>query len=97
MPGMVVIVSLSIRRINTTPLISPYGADVGTALLQGIHCLRGRLHQEYNETVSTIADKTKCIYATLLWADNLLHRFHQASQWLDICDRLGITLNPDRF
>ena len=47
--------------------------------------------------MSTIPDKTKCIDDTLLWADDLLHSFLQATQWLDICDRHGVTLNPEKF
>ena len=34
---------------------------------------------------------------TLLWASTLTDRFHQAVNWLDICGRHGITLNPDKF
>ncbi|CAB4012087.1 Hypothetical predicted protein [Paramuricea clavata] len=44
-----------------------------------------------------IPDKTKCIDDTLLWADNLTTNFFQAVNWLDICGRNGITLNPDKF
>ena len=47
--------------------------------------------------MSTIPDKSKCIDDTLLWADDLEASFHQAVQWLDICGRNGITLNPDKF
>jgi hypothetical protein len=34
-------------------------------------------------------------YATL--ADNLTTSFFQAVNWLDICSRNGITLNPDKL
>ena len=40
---------------------------------------------------------TKCIDDTLLWSDTLQDSFYQAVEWLDICGRHGITLNPDKF
>ena len=33
----------------------------------------------------------------LLWSDSLEESFFQAAQWLHICGRHGITLNPDKF
>ena len=42
----------------------------------------------YDEIVSDIANKTKCVDDTLLWADSLEESF---------CGRHGITLNPDKF
>ncbi len=50
--------------------------------------------RRYDEIVSTFSAKTKCIDDTLLWADTIKESFFQASQWLDICGRNGITLNP---
>ena len=50
-----------------------------------------------DELVSHIPNKTKCIDDTLLWADNLTESFSQAVDWLDLCGRHGITLNPDKF
>ncbi len=47
--------------------------------------------------VSHIPNKTKVIDDTLLWADDLAGSFHQAVNWLDICGRHGIILNPDKF
>ena len=41
--------------------------------------------------------KTKCIDDTLLWSDTIHDCFFQATQWLDICGRNGITLNPEKF
>jgi hypothetical protein len=53
--------------------------------------------RRFDEIVADIPDKTKCIDDTLLWADNLTTSFFQAVNWLDICGRNGITLNPDKF
>ena len=40
---------------------------------------------------------TKCIDDALLWSDSIADSFHQAVQWLDVCGRNGITLNPGKF
>lgn len=32
-----------------------------------------------------------------IWADDIETRFHRATEWLDICGRNGITLNPKKF
>ena len=80
------------KRIVTSSL---HGADTGTALPQrdtlppGMDTPDGmmKLYPPFPRKHSD----------TLLWADNLLESFHQATHWLDICGRHGITLNPDKF
>ncbi len=52
--------------------------------------------RRYDEIVAHIPNKTKCIYDTLLWADTMEESFFQAVQWLDICGRNGIMLNPEK-
>ena len=47
--------------------------------------------------MADIPRKTKCIDDALLWADTIAESFFQAAQWLDICGRNGITLNPHKF
>ena len=42
-------------------------------------------------------EHTKCIDDALLWSDSIADSFHQAVQWLDVCGRNGITLNPGKF
>ena len=32
-----------------------------------------------------------------MWADTIEECFFQACQWLDLCGRNGITLNPEKF
>ena len=53
--------------------------------------------RRFDEIVSDVPDKTKCIDDTLLWATDLEASFHQATKWLDLCGRSGITLNPEKF
>ncbi len=53
--------------------------------------------RRYDEIVALIERKTKCIDDTLLWSSTIEESFHQAQEWLDICGRHGITLNPEKF
>ena len=80
-----------------TTFITPWGRYRYRTAPQRYIASRDGNSRRYNEIVSTIPKKTKCIDDTLLWADNLLMSFHQVTHWLDICGRHGITLNPDKF
>ena len=53
--------------------------------------------RHFNEIVFHIPRKTKCIDDTLLWSYYLERSFWQAVDWLDVCGRYGITLNPEKF
>ncbi|KAJ8342206.1 hypothetical protein SKAU_G00321340 [Synaphobranchus kaupii] len=53
--------------------------------------------RRYEEVVADIGNKTKCVDDTLLWSDTIEESYFQAVQWLDICGRNGIILNPEKF
>ena len=53
--------------------------------------------RRYDEIVTNILDKSKSVGDALLWADTLDESFFKTIQWLDICRRHGITLNPAKF
>ena len=53
--------------------------------------------RRFDEIVSHVPNKTKCIDDTLLWADDLNKSFFQAVDWLDLGGHNGIILNPDKF
>ena len=53
--------------------------------------------RRFDEIVADFPDKTKCIDDTCMWADTIEECFFQACQWLDLCGRDGITLNPEKF
>ena len=53
--------------------------------------------RRYDEIVSDILDKTKCIDDTLLWADEMEQSFFQAVDWLDTCGKNGISFNLEKF
>ena len=44
--------------------------------------------------MASFPQKTNCLDDTLLWSVTIQDSFFQAAQWLNICDRNGITLYP---
>jgi len=53
--------------------------------------------RRFDETVSDIPHKTKCVDDALLWSNSIEESFFQACNWLETCGRNGIILNPDKF
>ena len=75
---------------------------MGAILLQnsttGPHCIRWWIWGRFDEIISHVPNKTKCINDdTLLWSDNLSDSLNQAFDWLDHCGHHGIILNLDKF
>jgi len=53
--------------------------------------------RRYDELVVDFPNKTKCVDDVLLCSDSIEESFFQAVQWLDLCGRNDITLNPKKF
>ena len=82
---------------HLTTFITPWGRYRYKTTPQGYIASGDGYTRRYDEIVSEIPNKTKCIDDALLWADNLEQNFFQTVQWLDVCGRHGITLNPEKF
>ena len=82
---------------HLTTFITPWGRYRYRTAPQGYIASGDGYSRRFDEIVSDFPNKTKCIDDTLLWANNLEESFMQACQWLDLCGRNGITLNPDKF
>ena len=80
-----------------TTFITPWGRYRYCTAPQGYIASGDGYTRRYDEIVSSIPDKTKCVDDALLWADTIEECFFQAVNWLDICGRHGITLNPAKF
>ena len=80
-----------------TTFITPWGRYRYKAAPQGYIASGDAYTRRFDEIVADIPNKTKCIDDTLLWSNDLENSFWQAIEWLDICSRHGITLNPDKF
>ena len=85
------------RMTATRRLSSPQGALPVPFGPTRVHGVGGLLLTRYDEVVVDIGNKTKCVDDTLLWADTIEESYFQAIQWLDICGRNGIILNPEKF
>ena len=82
---------------HLTTFITPWGRYRYRTAPQGYIASGDGYSRRYDEIVAEIPHKTKCVDDTLLWSDSIEESFHQAVQWLDVCGRNGITLNPDKF
>ena len=82
---------------HLTTFITPWGGYRYKTAPQGYIASGDGYSRRFDELVSHIPNKTKCIDDTLLWSDNLTESFFQAVTWLDLCGHHGITLNPDKF
>ena len=51
--------------------------------------------KQFDEIASDFPNNTKCIDDTLLWADSLEESFYRTCEWLHLCGRNSITLNPE--
>ncbi len=80
-----------------TTFITPWGRYRYRTAPQGYIASGDGYTRRYDEVVSSFPNKTKCIDDTLLWSPTIEDCFFQDCQWLDICGRHGITLNPDKF
>ena len=82
---------------HLTTFITPWGRYRYKTAPQGYIASGDGYTRHYDEIVALIERKTKCIDDTLLWSSTIEESFHQAQEWLDICGRHGITLNPEKF
>ncbi|GFS27731.1 enzymatic polyprotein [Elysia marginata] len=91
--------SVPIREADRhlTTFITPWGRYRYKTTPQGYIASGVGYTRRYDEVVAKIPNKTKCVDDALLWADTLEESSHQAVQWLDICGRHGIILNPEKF
>ena len=82
---------------HLTTFITPWGRYRYKTTPQGYIASGDGYTRRYDTLVSDIPDKTKCIDDALIWADTLESNFYRTVEWLDICGRNGITLNPEKF
>ena len=91
--------SVAIREEDRhyTTFITPWGRYRYCVAPQGYIASGDGYSRRYDEIVAEIPNKTKCIDDTIMWSSTIEESFHQAANWLDVCGRNGITLNPDKF
>ena len=82
---------------HLTTFITPWGRYRYRTAPQGYIASGDGYSRRYDEIVSHIQHKTKCIDDTLIWSDDIESNFFQTVEWLDVCGRKGVTLNPKKF
>ena len=90
-------IPLDERDRDLTTFITPWGRYKYCVAPQGYIASGDAYSRRFDEVVSHIPQKTKCIDDTLLWSDSIEKAFFQAVDWLDTCGNEGITLNPEKF
>lgn len=90
-------VPLHADDIHLTTFITPWGRYRYKVAPQGYVASGDGYSRRMDEITSDITNMTKCVDDTLLWADSLEDSFHQTVEFLDLCCRNGITLNPKKF
>eukprot|EP00794_Sanderia_malayensis_P002911 gene2911-3363_t len=83
--------------IHLTTFITPWGRFRYKLAPQGYIASCDGYSHRFDEIVSDVPNKTKCIDDTLLWSDTLVESFFQAVDWLELCGRHGIVLNSTKF
>lgn len=82
---------------HLTTFITPWGRYRYKTAPQGYIASGDGYTRRYDELTAHIGNKTKCIDDVLLWSDSITDSFFQTAQWLDLCGKNGITLNPSKF
>eukprot|EP00111_Clytia_hemisphaerica_P021586 TCONS_00063478-protein len=82
---------------HLTTFITPWGRYRYCTAPQGYISSGDGYTRRFDEIASDFPNKIKVVDDSLLWADTLEGSFHQTAQWLDLCARNGIILNPDKF
>ena len=90
-------IPLDQRDRDLTTFITPWGRYRYLVAPQGYIASGDGYSRRFDEIVSDIPRKTKCVDDTLMWSDSIEESFFQAAEWLDVCGRNGITLNPNKF
>ena len=85
------------RRYAYYHLYHPLGRYRNCTAPQGYIASGDGYSRRFDDICAEVPKKTKCIDDTLLWSNSLEESFFQACNWLDICGRNGITLNPEKF
>ncbi|MEO0563057.1 MAG: reverse transcriptase domain-containing protein [Chloroflexota bacterium] len=82
---------------HLTTFITPWGRYRYKVAPQGYLASGDGYSRRFDEIVAEVPCKTKCVDDTLLWSNTIEESFFQAANWLDLCGRNGITLNPEKF
>ena len=82
---------------HLTTFITPKGRYRYKVAPQGYIASGDGYTRRFDEVITDFPRKTKCVDDALLWSDSMEEAFFHAVDWLDLCGRNGIVLNPSKF
>ena len=77
---------------HLTTFITPWGRYRYKTAPQGYIASGDGFTRRFDEIVSDIPHKTKCVDDALLWSNSIGEGFFQACNWLETCGRNGIII-----
>ena len=80
-----------------TTFITPWGRFRYIRCPQGYIASGDAYTRRYDNIIANVKNKVKCIDDTLMWANNIEESYKQAVEYLVLCGRNGIILNPNKF
>lgn len=80
-----------------TTFITPWGRYRYKVAPQGFLASGDAYNQRSDAIFANFRNKVKCVDDTCMWENSIEAAFFQACEWLDMCARNGITLNPKKF
>ena len=82
---------------HITTFITPWGRFRYRVAPQGFLASGDAYTQRFDSIIADFPNKVKCVDDTCMWEESVEASFFQTCQWLDLCARNGITLNPKKF
>ena len=82
---------------NLTTFITPWGRYRYRTAPQGYIAAGDAYTRRYDEIISDLPNKNKCVDDTIFWAEDIRESFHQTCRFLDRCGQNGVILNPAKF
>ncbi|VDI36509.1 Hypothetical predicted protein [Mytilus galloprovincialis] len=80
-----------------TTVITPWGRYRYKTATQGYIASGDGYTRRFDEIVADVPHRTKCVDDTLLWSDDIEESFVQACNWLELCEKHGITFNSEKI
>ena len=82
---------------HITTFITPWGRYRYLRCPQGYIASGDAYTRRYDAIIADVRNKVKCVDDTLLWADTIEESYKQTIDYLQLCGRNGIMLNPKKF
>ena len=80
-----------------TTFITPRGRYRYKVAPQGYIASGDSYTRRFDEVIMDFPRRTKCVDDAILWSKSIEEAFFHAVDWLDLCGRNGIVLNPAKF